>query len=271
MNTLSPSKPAEKAGLLLSLLSKRPSEVYDRLVTFMSGRLDRWQASPFSYEPIAWEDAVRGVEASLHKALGGFLDEKALLKITAEVQQGKKTRLTQAPFPVIHNADLRLARFCYAICRALNPAVVLETGVAYGVSSAFILQALEVNGSGELHSIDLPPLAPGADDFVGILVPQGLRGRWQLHRGTSQRVLPKLLPQLGRVDIFLHDSLHTYKNMKWEFEFAGAHLARPGVVLADDVEYNRAFAEWVGDAQPAFSATVKEENKDDILGVSVFL
>ena len=35
---------------------------------------------------------------------------------------------------------------------------VVETGVAHGVTSRFILEALERNGRGFLWSIDLPPL-----------------------------------------------------------------------------------------------------------------
>jgi len=46
--------------------------------------------------------------------------------------------------------------FLYAICRKLKPHVVIETGVHYGASSAFILQALYDNNFGHLYSIDLP-------------------------------------------------------------------------------------------------------------------
>src|SRR5439155_326535 len=47
----------------------------------------------------------------------------------------------------------------YAIVRELRPRVAVETGVCNGVSTAFLLLALEANGFGELHSIDLPELA----------------------------------------------------------------------------------------------------------------
>lgn len=49
----------------------------------------------------------------------------------------------------------------YTIIRIRKPDIVVETGVAQGVSSTFILQALEDNGRGQLYSIDLPPA--GAD------------------------------------------------------------------------------------------------------------
>ena len=44
----------------------------------------------------------------------------------------------------------------YAAVRARKPSVVVETGVAAGLSSACILAGLQRNGMGELYSIDLP-------------------------------------------------------------------------------------------------------------------
>ncbi|MFC1897710.1 hypothetical protein ACFLX8_04000 [Chloroflexota bacterium] len=44
----------------------------------------------------------------------------------------------------------------YALCRQLRPDVVVETGIASGVSSSYILCALEENKDGQLYSIDIP-------------------------------------------------------------------------------------------------------------------
>src|SRR5579863_10306843 len=69
----------------------------------------------------------------------------------------------------------------YAAIRALRPEIVVETGVANGVSSSYILLALEKNQLGSLHSIDIGAanyLPPGKT--VGWTVPQFLRHRWDL-------------------------------------------------------------------------------------------
>ena len=42
----------------------------------------------------------------------------------------------------------------YALVRTLKPNTILETGVANGHSSYFILSALRANGGGLLHSVD---------------------------------------------------------------------------------------------------------------------
>jgi predicted O-methyltransferase YrrM len=44
----------------------------------------------------------------------------------------------------------------YIICRVVKPMTIIETGVAAGLSTSYILYALEKNRCGELHSIDMP-------------------------------------------------------------------------------------------------------------------
>jgi hypothetical protein len=216
------------------------------------------------------DETVQGLEASLNVELNRFLDEIGLAEVEEEVRLRVESVRTGGPFRLTHNADFSLARLCYGVCRALKPAVVLETGVAYGVTSAFILKALEVTGHGTLHSVDLPPLGHDADRFVGVLIPKALKARWHLHRGASKRMFPFLLPRLGRIDIFVHDSLHTYKNITREFQSITPYLARPAVVIADDVGDNAAFFNWVRDARPAFWSMLREVEKPSVFGVSAF-
>ncbi|MEM1568444.1 MAG: class I SAM-dependent methyltransferase [Thermofilaceae archaeon] len=99
----------------------------------------------------------------------------------------------------------------YILIKAIKPKVVVETGVSAGRSSGFILQALHENGEGYLYSID-------PDPNVGWAIPNYLRYRHKLFIGTSKDILPKLVQELQMIDIFLHDSLHTYDNMIFEYK-----------------------------------------------------
>lgn len=130
----------------------------------------------------------------------------------------------------------------YAIIRALRPALVVETGVASGVSTSYILLALTVNGTGTLHSIDVddPAYVPPGK-ALGWVVPEWLRARWTLHRGDAREVLPHLLPRLPLLDVFIHDSLHTYDHMMFEFATAYPRIRPGGFMLADDALWNEAF------------------------------
>lgn len=147
----------------------------------------------------------------------------------------------------IQSADLfaKKIRIQYAILRALRPQVVVETGVANGVSTSFFLYALHRNGAGTLHSIEIgdPKYLP-AGAAPGWLVPEWLRGRWNLHLGDARALLSPLLTELGPVDVFIHDSLHTYEHMMFEFQQAYPRLKEGGFLLADDALWNGSFRDF---------------------------
>jgi len=148
--------------------------------------------------------------------------------------------------------------YLYAVLRKLRPRIAVETGVANGFSTAFSLLALQANGEGELHSIDLPRevgreyapdtfyegegragIPPGSEP--GWLIPSDLRERWTLVLGRSQEELPPLLGRLGSIDSFMHDSEHSFECMWFEFTAAWPHLRPGGVLLSDDVNSTDAF------------------------------
>ncbi len=86
----------------------------------------------------------------------------------------------------------------YAAVRALQPKVVVETGVASGVSSAYILLAMKRNQKGILHSVEIGDTSylPAGKE-PGWIVPQWLRPRWHLHIGDVAAVTPGLLRGIG--------------------------------------------------------------------------
>jgi len=236
-------QPLRSLGLLLSLLPRRPREFRDRLAGYADFGVQRVSGAPPSYETVSWEEALRDVERHLGRVVAIILDEPALEETEKSTRRLLEDIRVGDAFSQRWAADSRLARLCYLLCRLIEPSVVIETGVAYGVSSAFILRALEENGRGTLHSVDLPPLRREYERFWGIAVPEALRGRWKLHRGTSARLLPRLLEETRTVDLFVHDSLHTGRNMRREFDTVWPRLRNGGALLADDVERNRAFGD----------------------------
>jgi Methyltransferase domain len=146
----------------------------------------------------------------------------------------------------------------YCALRALKPQTVVETGVYFGGTSAFLLRALERNGAGHLSSIDylLPNVQPfGHPQGQGCLVPESLRQYWTLINGDSRVELPRLLAQLGSIEFFLHDSLHTYKHMTWEYHTAWAALGRGGVLSTHDISLTDAFQDFSRKRQAEASAT----------------
>lgn len=143
----------------------------------------------------------------------------------------------------------------YALIRYLKPDVIVQTGVASGVSSSLVLLALKLNDKGKLVDIDLPNrkkegyvYGDGTIDAVytpneldpGWLIPNDLRGRWNLKLGPSREVLPKI----EKCNIFFHDSEHSYENMTFEFEWAYSKLSGPGLLASDDINANDSWKDF---------------------------
>lgn len=157
----------------------------------------------------------------------------------------------------------------YYIVRKLRPETIVETGVAAGFSTSYLLEGLQTNGRGHLYSIDLPntdpdgrpssegwrdrTFVPRAED-TGFVVPEELRARWSLFLGSSQVELPKLLDRIPRVDMFWHDSWHSYENMMWEYQTVWPRIPDGGCLASDDIRWNSAFPNFCeNERQRAFT------------------
>lgn len=188
------------------------------------------------------------------------------------IEELRQRELFKKKFSFGHAGDFDVA-ILYVLIRTEKPEVVVETGVASGRSSAFILQALADNNKGRLYSIDLPQFyegrAPGTylhegsrselrgfvpkDREPGWLVPRHLRNRWELILEDSKSKLPKLVKRLGSIDLFFHDSDHSYNTMRFEFEETWPYIPKGGFMLSDDVSWNAAFREFLREQKPSYS------------------
>lgn len=129
----------------------------------------------------------------------------------------------------------------YAMIRLTKPNIIVETGVFEGAGSCAILLALERNKKGRLYSIDLPSLPLPLNKTTGWQIPQYLRKNWDLRLGSSSDLLQGLLTEIEQTDIFLHDSEHSYENMRFEYETAWEYIREGGLLLSHDITRNSAF------------------------------
>ena len=129
----------------------------------------------------------------------------------------------------------------YALTRWERPAAVVESGGFVGMSSAFILKALLDEGltTAKLYSIEL-----SEDCDQGVLIPDELRLQFVPLRGKVEDfVQDDHLP--SSIDMFLHDSSHSYRHMLWEFHEFWPRLRDGGLLVSHDVNLNAAFPEFV--------------------------
>jgi len=228
-------------------------------------QVDRFIKRP-SYPTVEWPTAQAELNR-LYPRAASFLLEPELDALEQFIREKSDSIAGSASLSPWFDSDRTLSRCLYILCRALTPGVVVETGVANGVSSAFILQALATNGHGMLHSVDLP--LPGHDPrAIGVLIPNGLRSRWHLHLGSSRRTLPGVV-RAQAVDLFVHDSLHTYRNMRREFDVVWPRIRPGGALVSDDVGGNSAFDELRVHG-PRYWQVVRQEQKPDALfGIAI--
>jgi hypothetical protein len=185
----------------------------------------------------AWKDGrAELLDSGLLETLGGEL-HAAFESLRGKSIRGKM--IVPGHMRSLH------AKMLWTILRANRPGVVVETGVCNGLSSAVILEAMHRNGHGRLISVDLPefsdPSLNSVDVWdgkagavipagreVGWLVPADRRDRWRLELGKARDVLPGILNAAVPIDIFIHDSEHSYENQAFEFALGYSALVSGG-------------------------------------------
>jgi predicted O-methyltransferase YrrM len=142
--------------------------------------------------------------------------------------------------------ELPQGALMYLLVRAQRPQVVLETGVGPGYSTAWLLAALDANGSGELTSLGPGPTAGRSagvrEVAMGQFVPPHLRTRWTLALGNTEARLREILAQSEKIDLFFYDNGPVAARARFELHAAWERLSSRGILLAHHVDSNPAWA-----------------------------
>jgi predicted O-methyltransferase YrrM len=126
--------------------------------------------------------------------------------------------------------------FLLRLVRELRPRSCLELGTAIGISAAYQGSALELNGSGSLHTVEgtarLVELARGTLDDLGI-------GRVVAVQGRFDQVLDRVLADAGPIEFAFLDAGKTREQVLPQFEQILPNLAPGAAVVFDDVHWSR--------------------------------
>jgi len=142
-------------------------------------------------------------------------------------------------YPAHFAVERQTAALLYVAVRITCPKIVVETGVADGLSSAVILEALAANGEGELHSIDIAK-------SVGSLIRD--KAAWHLHvvsEDTLGEDLDCIAKAVPPIDLFLHDANHDYHHQMLEYKTFWRVMRPGGLFLSDDIDLSYAFLDFV--------------------------
>jgi hypothetical protein len=204
------------------------------------------------------EENLKKFDALFGTGCSAFLDEvmtdrRLVEEVMAAVRDVPQFKRKDWDHPRLFGL-YRLTMYC--LVRHVRPIRMIETGVLHGFSSLLILDAFVRNGTGTLISIDEPSYfetGPANNDgFLDVLpkemgpgwvVPERHRAFWDLRLGKSSVLLEPALNE-RRVDIFLHDSEHTYETMTRELELAWTGVVEGGFIVADNIDTNTSFFDF---------------------------
>jgi predicted O-methyltransferase YrrM len=143
--------------------------------------------------------------------------------------------------PINSHVSVEEGSFLQRIIHATRPAISLEIGIAFGVSTMFICEALREVGSRKHIAIDPGPVyRPGTDSLdrcgLGLLNLErcGFRDMVDFHEAPSELVLPELLTRGQRIDFAFVDGWHTFDHCLLDFFYINRLLNPGGVVVFHD-------------------------------------
>ena len=189
-----------------------------------------YDLDPLNTDQLCWfVSAVTGAQIS---QVRGWMQE---LEDDTKLIDHLTSRLSSNPLRKVCATEPHWARRAgwYLIVRALQPDNIVETGTHLGLGSSVIAAALLRNGHGRLTTIDVDPEA-------GYLIGEPWSSVVDRRIGSSVEVLA----ELREVDMFLHDSLHTYDYETSELAAVGPNLTTDAIVLSDNAHDSAALSHW---------------------------
>jgi Methyltransferase domain len=198
-----------------------------------------YDLTPRNLEHLAWwVSTLTGVPVPQVRAV------IAEAQSDAELHQHIRRGVEASPRRGLADKKVRLGRRLgwYALVRALRPDHVVETGTDKGHGSVVLAAALLRNGHGRLTTIDIHPDS-------GYLISDP-------YAEVAERIVGDSIAALGGVrgvDIFLHDSLHTFEHEAAELAAVGPRLTPNALVLSDNAHATDALMRWAEQSGRQFS------------------
>ena len=143
----------------------------------------------------------------------------------------------------IYGINMESSKLLYMLVRLTTPDTVVETGVANGVSTFFILNAMKKNATGKLTSIDI-------SYDVAAFLNNDEKIRWELKilntKANPRKQFKEIMANVENLSMYLHDGDHSYLWQKMEYYYGFTTLNCGGILLSDDVDSSFAFIETFG-------------------------
>lgn len=131
------------------------------------------------------------------------------------------------------------AYLTYNLIHSIKPARVVETGVADCYLTFFILYALKYNGHGRLTSFNI-------SEKAGSLLTGEEKAFWnfKILGKNRKKDLLDAFSKLGGIEMFIHDSNHSYSWQTFEYNSAYLIMNKNSVFMSDEIYLSYAFVDF---------------------------
>ena len=173
-------------------------------------------------------------------AMGGNFKETPE-EIITEIESPSSSNILDSGsyFPNFFNTNPGTLKLLALLVERIKPLVVVETGTANGKSASEILSAFGRNNlnKSKLYSIDIDPRVATSElqrnEQISFLL---------IDKSNS---FVDLMKTIGKIDLFYHDSNHSYKNQMLEYVTAWEILDKEkGCLVSDDINWSNAFLDF---------------------------
>ncbi len=210
----------------LSLLSKGFLSLQYRFRIFQS---KRYREDTFRFSaPLQLHDLVLANATFVFSPSEIFEQNKALESIPGNFTL----------YPHYYDSNPKTLELLRLMISQISPSVVVETGVANGASTRTILKAFQDFGlsSSKLFSLDIDPRV-ATDEFRS-------KENFNFILINETRNFSDAMKKVPTIDIFYHDSDHSYANQMHEYSLAWEKLSSNGVLISDDINWSNAFLDF---------------------------
>jgi predicted O-methyltransferase YrrM len=186
---------------------------------------------------------------------------ESILSTATVTDGGSVLTLNHPDFPAFPaNVDPAEGAFLQELIAEVRPRTTLEIGMAYGVSTLFICEALEQLQPDARHIV-MDPHQRSLWRGIGLQnVERAGFGRFlEFHEDRSELVLPKLVERGTTLDFAFIDGWHTFDQVMVEFYYINRMLRVGGIVAFDDADrltVNRAVRQALN--YPAYEAVPRK-------------
>lgn len=190
-------------------------------------------------ESLEWCRRNVSTEKDILKQITGKENIFNLEEVFPEIIQEAQNKAANCP---VKMGGEGATGFLFNITKGIKAEKIIETGVAYGWSSLAILLAIKDNESAKLISNDMPYIKMNNDKYVGCIIPEFLKNKWDLQRLPDVIGIPLAIKKFhNRIDLCHYDSDKSYSGRMFGYPVLWNGLKEGGIFISDDIQDNNAF------------------------------